>query len=267
MTDDKIKKHLSAVSDIDDRYKGTYTALIDYIQSRGITETPENLFALMRHFGADDKNSYTHKINAPIPFIMEAGLSWKTSSILLDRSIKLKEDIQRESGHLLLIDSQRLSAILDLCLSKEPNEKIYLKEINSISKKDKRIISYGYALDHKEMELISDGFLQDETIAPDDGITAEQPTAEIISLTDKPSLGEKERGNLYRIIHAMKDILLDESTKDSEGNQLFISQNKLIEHLADRYNGYGGLKPSNLKQLCAKLNKELSEAEKTFNNS
>lgn len=114
-----------------------------------------------------------------------------------------------------------------------------------------------------------DDFIMPQTTTPKDELAteAEQLTANTKRLTNEPPLGEKERGNLYRIIHAMKDILLDESTKDSEGKQLFISQNKLIECLADRYNGYSGLKTSNLKQLCAKLNKELSEAEKTFNNS
>lgn len=224
MTGDKIKKLLSAIDDIDDRHKGTYTALIDYIKARGTTETPESLFAIMRHFNIDDENSYTHKINAPIPFIMATGLSGKELTRLLNRSVELKKDILRNSGHMLLIDSHRLTAILDLCLSKEPNEKIYPKEINSISKKDKRVIQHGYALNHKEIELIEDGYLQDDTIEP-------------ISIEKTPST--KTTNKQEEVIAALALICLQGSYQGKHGKGHYEAAKTLLQYFELELPKYG----------------------------
>lgn len=70
---------------------------------------------------------------------------------------------------------------------------------------------------------------------------------------EKP-LTDKERGNLHRIIAA-----LVESSVDKTGAKKFHSEAKLIEHLADRYRGYGGISTSNLENVFSKAKQSLKE--------
>ncbi len=93
--------------------------------------------------------------------------------------------------------------------------------------------------------------------------TKKEKVAEPVEAIDDRPLSEKERGNLHRLIHAMKEALLD----DADGARAFKSQNALVDHLASAYAGYSGLSKTQLKTLYAELNRQFAEAEKTFKNS
>ncbi|MBL8523680.1 MAG: hypothetical protein JNN20_08325 [Betaproteobacteria bacterium] len=72
--------------------------------------------------------------------------------------------------------------------------------------------------------------------------------------TEKP-MTDKERGNLHRIIAALVESAVDKTSSARK----FRSEAKLIEHLADHYQGYGGISTSNLENVFSKSKQSLKE--------
>lgn len=137
-----------------------------------------------------------------------------------------------------------------------PDAKIYLSDILC----DDDFIMHGTSITEDVLTFCPQSNLNHNT-------ELRESEAKESNTIDERPLGLKERDNLHRIIYAMKELLLDEGTKDKAGNALFESQTKLIEKLATLYDGYNGLSTSNLKTLCAELNKKLEESDKIFKNS
>lgn len=79
---------------------------------------------------------------------------------------------------------------------------------------------------------------------------------ELTKRIDKP-LADKERGNLYRIIAALSETLLNENSSDETKPHLK-NQSKLIEYLDSHYDGYNGLSKSNLENVLPDAKKLLN---------
>ncbi len=244
----------------EDRYKGIFTAITDYINKNNITDSPSDILAIMTHFDALRHNIIGFKVNAPVPLYV--GFYNRTEKENIIRlAVEQNRDIKYYGKATILLDTYRLNHIIDLCLATDFDGKVLIKDINKV-KEEKRFLSERQ-LDNSAKRYYLENIRNDNIETNQSG---QRPNKTNIKSINVKPLKEKERNNLHRIIHAMKEVLLTK-TYDKAGNPLFSSQNDLIKALENIYLGYDGLSESNLKILYADINKQFNKAERTFKNS
>ncbi len=245
----------------ENRYKGIFTAITDYIQEREVVDSPSDILAIMTYFDALRHNILGFRVDAPVPFYVGI-FNHQERERIIRLAVEENRDVKYCGKPIILIDTYRLNHIIDLCLSTNIKGKVLIKDINKVKEEKRFLCDYQLSNDAKKYYLDN---IHKDAKAQTCQTETNANKVDANDTKDRP-LKEKERSNLHRIIHAMKEVLLTQA-KDENGKPLFSSQNDLIKELENVYTGYDGLSESNLKILYADINKQFNKAEKTFRNS